>query len=358
VLKTRQRRKNKILWVSAPGKIILFGEHAVVHGKLGIATSIDKRANVKIITGNDKVIIESKNLNLKESLTEKELLKLLREVEELKESLRNKAKIKKAIKKIQKIGENKLLASFFVVSKLTKRFGFFGLKISIDSEIPKNLGSSSAIFSAIVLGISTLLEKKLSKNEIAQIANEGDVIAHGGLPSGIDASTVTYGGYVQYKKPKVKPLDINFKIPLLIVDSKEPAKTGKTVPYINKLKQEKPNLVNRVLERLNKISRAGLEALKSQNLEVIGKLAIEYYWELRKLNISTRKLDEIIQIALNNQVFGAKPTGGWGGGCCIVFPKNKDQERKLMSIYQKRGFKVFQTKLGVEGVRIEKKFLN
>jgi len=336
-----------VIVASAPGKVIILGEHAVVHYKLGMAVSIGKRAYVTVSGGKEKVTIESKNLGLKKSLSEKELFILLRKIEELK--------AKKDFNGIKKAGdEDKLLASFFVVAKLAEKFGFHGLEISIDSEIPKNLGSSSAVFSAIVLGASTLLGKELSKKDISEIANEGDVIAHGGLPSGIDANTVTFGGYVQYKKPEIKPLEINFEIPLLIVDSGEETKTAETVPYIDKLKREKPELVEGVLERLNEISHLGLEAIKLQNLEEIGRLMTSYYWELRKLNISTANLDEIIQIALENQALGAKPTGGWGGGCCIVLIKDREQGEKLKAMFEKRGFRVFETRLGVEGVRIEK----
>jgi len=334
--------------VSAPGKVILFGEHAVVHGKLGIATSIDKRAYVTVSGGNEEVTIESKNLNLKKSLLEEELLVLRNEIEKLK--------AKKDFEGIKEMGKDKLMPSFFVVAKLTEKFGFHGLNVYIDSEIPKNLGSSSSVFSAIVLGVSTLLEKELSKEDISKIANEGDVVAHGGPPSGIDASTVTYGGYLKYQKNKgIEPLDINFKIPLLIIDSEEPAGTDKTVPYINKLKEEKPSFVEGVLDRLDEISHSGFDAMNRGNLEDMGRLMTDYYWELRKLNISTAKLDEIVQIALGNYALGAKPTGGWGGGCCIVLTKDKEQEKKLLTAFKKSGFRAFQTRLGLEGVRIEKR---
>ena len=342
---------------SAPGKVILLGEHAVVYNKLGIATSIDKRAYVTVSPAKESVTIESKNLNLRKSLSEEELFKLLREIENLKIELKDKTKAKETSKKIKKIGRDKLLASFFVIAKLAERFGFHGLEISIDSKVPKNLGSSSSVFAAIVLGVSALSGKELSKKEISNIANEGDIVTHGGLPSGIDANTVTYGGYLTYRKNKgSEPLDINFKIPLLIIDSGEPAKTGETVPYINKLSQEKPELVEDILDKLDKISQLGLETMKSRNLEEMGRLMTNFYWELKKLDISTPKLDEIIRISLKNQAFGAKPTGGWGGGCCIVLAKNKNQEKKLLTAFKKSGFKAFQTKLGVEGVRIEKEY--
>jgi len=330
---------------SAPGKIILFGEHAVVYNKLGIATSINKRTYVTVSAEAESVTIESKNLNLKKSFSEKELFTILRKIEKLK--------TEKDFERIKKAGEDRLLASFFVIAKLTEKFGFNGLKVSIDSEVPKNLGSSSSVFSALVLATTTLFREKLSKEEIVSITNEGDIVAHGGLPSGIDASVVTYGGYLQYKKNEgITPLDISFETPLLIVDSGEPARTGETVPYINKLKEKKTSLVKEVLDRLDEISHCGLRALKTENLEEMGKQMTNYYQELRKLNISTTKLDQIVQIALSHQALGAKPTGGWGGGCCLVLAKNQKRVTDLINVFKKNSFQSFQSKIGVEGVKL------
>lgn len=63
--------------VSAPGKIILFGEHAVVYNKLSIGTTIDKKVLITVNRGEEGVKIISKNLNLRKSLSEKKLFELL-----------------------------------------------------------------------------------------------------------------------------------------------------------------------------------------------------------------------------------------------------------------------------------------
>jgi mevalonate kinase len=331
---------------SAPGKVILFGEHAVVYDKLGIAASIGKRCLVTITPNKEnKVNMEIKNLNLEKSLTENELFNLFDIVDELK-----KNKKFDEIKELQK--KEKLSAPFFMIASLMKKYGFKPSKIIDDSEVPKNLGSGSSAFSAIALAVSKFLEKNLTKKEISDFAYEGDVVAHGGTPSGIDNSIVTYGGYIQYKKSQgITPLNISFELPLVFVDSGESAKTGETVPYVRKQKEENQTFVNQILERLEKISIQSLDALKEQNLKLFGELMLEYYLELKKLNISTQKLDKIIEIAIKNNALGAKPTGGWGGGCCIVLAKNKKQADDLIKIYKDNGFNSFQTKIGVEGVK-------
>ena len=331
---------------TAPGKVILFGEHAVVYDKLGIASAVDKRCFITVAPHNENnILIDNKGFNLKESLTEDELIKLF--------DLVNKLKKENNFDEIKELGKkDKLNAPFFVIANLIKKYGFKPAKITIETNIPKNLGASSSIFAALALALSKFMDKELSKKEISDMSYEGDIIAHGGTPSGIDNSAVTYGGYIQYKKSEgVNPLDINFKLPLIFVDSGEPSKTGETVPFIRKQREGNERFVNSILNNLHSISIQSLDALKTQNLELLGELMTEYYFELKKLNISSENLDKIVEIAVRNKALGAKPTGGWGGGCCIVLAKDQKQAEDLIKIYEDKGFNSFQTKIGVEGVR-------
>ena len=148
-------------------------------------------------------------------------------------------------------------------------------------------------------------------------------------------------------------MDVDFEIPILIVDSGEPAKTSETVSYVRKLRGEDVAFVDSVFEKLDKISRNALSALKLKDLAEFGRLMYEYYSELRKLNISTDRLDAIIGIARSSGALGAKPTGGWGGGNCIVLAKDNEHAQKLVGVYKQSGFEAFSAKLGVEGVKIE-----
>ena len=333
---------------SAPGKTILFGEHAVVYDKIGIACAIDKRCFVRVsFTPEDNIFIEAKNLNLRQSLSKEKLF-------EKYSLLNNLIKEKNFLKLKELTKKEKLLPSFFVIANILKKYGFEGLKVEIASEIPKNLGSSSAVFSAIALAVSKILGKDLSKKEISDFAFQGDVIAHGGMPSGIDNNVVTYGGYIQFRKSEgVKFLNIDFQLPLIIVDSGEPAKTAETVLAVRELREKEPEFVIPILDKLEEISLAGIGALKLKNLPQIGKLMTDYYLELRKLGISTKKLDEIFNLALENKALGAKPTGGWGGGCCLVLAKGKKESLNLIRVFEEKGFQTLKTKLGVEGVKRE-----
>lgn len=328
--------------ILSPGKVILFGEHAVVHDKLGVSTAIGKYTKVKIRPRKDGCIrIKSVNFGLDEKKTINDVLKLNKKVESLRK--------KNEIDKIRNLAENdKLIPSFVVVGKIMEKYGFKPCSIEIESDVPKNLGSSASVFNGIVMGLSEFMGLNLSKKEVGFFANEGDKIVHGN-PSGIDAYTISHGGWIMYRKSEgIKPLEIQFKLPLLIVDSGESARTSETVRHVKKQKEKNPERVNSILHKIDKISREGVKAIKSGDIKTIGNLMTEHYQELKKLGISTPKLDEIVNTAIENGAY-AKPTGGWGGGCCIVLPNNNESE--LIKKYSDLGYNAFKTELGVGGVK-------
>ena len=314
----------------SPAKLILFGEHAVVYDKLGISTAISKYTRASLKDNKEKIEINSDKFG-KEAKTEQEIRNIVEKLDYLIEN--------EKIDEIKELAEaDKLLPSFYVIGKLSECYGYEPCSIEIHSEVQKNLGSSASVFNAIAYAYSKFL---------GFFANEGDKIVHG-RPSGIDAYTISYGGWVAYRKTQgLKPLEIDFEFPLLVVDSKEEARTGEMVEYIRKKKEENEKFVDSIFDKLDEISNEALKALRNENLNELGDLMLQYYEELRKLNISTRKLDEIVKIAKENKAF-AKPTGGWGGGCCVVLASNS---RELEKIYKIKGYEVFSVKLGEQGVR-------
>ncbi len=328
----------------APGKIILLGEHSVVYDKLGIATAIGKYTSVKVFPNKrNSIKIISRNYSIEKEMSKYEIFNTVEKITNFQEE----GKIDKVKKLFKGSG---LLPSFVTVGKIMELYDFKGLRVEIDSKVPKNLGSSSSVFNAIAKGVSTFLDLELSKKEIGFFANEGDKVVHG-TPSGIDAYTIANGRWITYRKSEgITPLETEFKAPLLIVESGEPAKTGEMVEYAKKQKQENPSFVEPILEDLEQISQESLKAIRSHDYNSLGKAMVNFYRELKKLKISTKKLDDIVETAIKNNSY-AKPTGGWGGGCCIVLLK-EDQIDNLKKIYEEKGYKVYKTELGVGGTKI------
>jgi mevalonate kinase len=330
---------------SAPGKVILFGEHAVVYGKLGIAVAIDKRVMVSVEAGRSGIKVIQKPPYPTFTRSRAEVSNLL----EIFRRLRKE----RAFDEIKKF--NFLDALTVVLGEIASCYGWQPLQVRIEFEgSMKGLGGSAAIFSALTTAAVAARGKELTRAKINEFAYLGEIIAHGGTPSGIDNSTVTFGGYLKYTKARgPEPLGIDFIIPIVVVDSGEPAKTGVTVPCIRKQLETDPVRVSAILDNLQGISGSALLALKSKDLAAIGALMTDYYRELRKLNISTTKLDQIVSLALKAGALGAKPTGGWGGGVCIALARDGEHAEELIKIFNQHGFAAFTAKLGVPGVRLE-----
>jgi len=330
---------------SAPHKIILIGEHAVVHGKVGIAGAIDSRVFVKARRGKQGVrVLDPLGLNNFNN-SRNELSKILSEFRTL-----YKRGDLEAMKKLDFSDCIRI-----VVAETLDRIGWADVEIEMQRrDTLKGIGGSAALWAATAAALGDALGKRLTKEQINEIAYLGDVVAHGGTPSGIDNSTVVCGGYLKFTKADgPQPLKIDFELPIVIIDSGEPANTGVTVPYVRKQLEAEPERVKKILDRLHDISNEALDSLVAHNLQEVGARMTDYYQELRKLNISTEKLDKIIKIAMDNGALGAKPTGGWGGGVCIALVNDAESADELIRTFRKNNFRAFITKLGAEGVRLE-----
>lgn len=331
--------------VVAPGKIILFGEHSVVYDKLGIAGALGINIEMSAYNNSDGFsMIRHDNHEW--------------DVKSTKDEITEKHKKFMEIYKEKNIAEickfNFRDAILIVAGEVFDRYGYKDCTVEVHKGPQlKGVGGSASIFSGMAISIAKLLGKELTKKEINEIAYLGEVIAHAGMPSGIDNNTVVHGGYISYRKSVgVKPLQIDFRPHVVLVDSGVPANTKKTVSYVREQREADPDAVNEILDNLDRIADWALECIQKKNTEKLGSLMYDFYDELRKLKISVDELDKIIEIAKENDFLGAKPTGGWGGGICIILARDEDEVAKIRKVYEDSGFKTFVADLGVPGARI------
>ncbi len=328
---------------TAPSKVILFGEHAVVYDKLGIAASTAESTEIILEDIPDGITISYYRDKVSVAYSKQQVFDIAEKFYKLFKE--------KDFDKIKKMNFNEGIS--VVYKKLIDKFGYKPIRMVIKMKRSlKGMGGSSSVFTAFSLAYAKMMNGNITTEEIAEIANLGDTVSHGGTPSGIDANSVAYGGYLTYRKSTgLKPLDINFEIPIIIVNSGKPATTSETVAYVRKQREQDPEFVDSVMNNLEEITKNAFLSLNSKDLETFGKLMFDYYSELKKLNISTDELDKIINISRESNALGAKPTGGWGGGNCLVLAKNSEKAQELIETYKKNGFDAFVTKLGVNGVK-------
>ena len=290
---------------SAPGKIILFGEHFVVHGVKAILCAINKRAIV-ISKKN-----ETQNIFIKSSLGENTI--------PISESLDNI--------------ESTFKPFFFIAKKIINENNFSnGIDIEIQSEIPigAGLGSSSACCVAAVLSISNLFSK-LDKNQILELAIEAEKTIFPNT-SGADCTVSVFGGIIDYQKDNgYKIIETNHEFDFIVVNSKKSHSTNIVVNRVNEFKNENKKIFDDLCDEESKLIEKAIDSLQKFDLETIGKCMAQNQIFLEQLGVSNDLLLSIVKL-VEKETFGAKITGAGDGGCIIALTEKNKKDSVLEHI--------------------------
>jgi len=327
--------KSKTVTASAPAKVILFGEHFVVYGQPAIVLAIDKRASATAQMRKDtRISIDSGDLG----------------VAGIFKGERYQAK-KGGIK-----GRVKLEPVRSVILQVLERAEKKkGIDVHIQSDIPVSagLGSSAAVATSTVLAVSTLLGMELPKPEIFRIAYESERLVHG-TPSGIDPAISTYGGALQFQRDKdFVNLNIEANIPLVVGNTEVQRSTGELVARVRQMNDKFPSIMRLMVVTSARIASEGVEALRTGNLQTVGTLMNINHALLCAIDVSHESLERLVHTARKSGAYGAKLTGGGGGGCMIALAEEK-KLGKVMAAIQKAGGTAFQARKTDEGLRLER----
>jgi mevalonate kinase len=325
----------RIVETSAPAKVILFGEHFVVYGEPAIVLAINKRAYAQAKTRKDnRIYINSYNLKASGFFKGQQF----------------------TTEKGGKEAERKLQPIKMIIQKiLDKSNERTGLDVTIKSSIPVavGLGSSAAVAVSVAAAVSQLLNVTLSERDIFQLAYEAEQLVHG-TPSGIDPAVSTYGGTLLFQKNKgFEPLHINADIPLVIGNTGIQRSTGKLVALVREKRDRYPTIIEPVIKAGGEIARKALSALKKGDLVTIGELMDINQALLSAVGVSSEPLERLIQAARSAGSYGAKLTGGGGGGCMIALARRNNLEQ-IADAIKKAGGQAFTAHKTDEGVKIER----
>ncbi|MCX6672188.1 MAG: mevalonate kinase [Methanothrix sp.] len=311
---------------SAPGKIILFGEHAVVSGVTAIGAAIDLRAKVTVRNLPGYVLIKTEELALRGFSLDLTTGRLT---------------------------SPQAAHTTRYISAVLREFDVRDIQICIDSSLPQaaGLGSSAAIVVAAVAAISRHHGLGLSQKEIATTSYRLEKKVQQGLGSPMDTALATYGGYQQISR-EIQPLDLP-PLEMVVGYTKMPHDTKSEVEKVQDLKKRYFDLVDPIFQAIGAISEQAGPLIREQNLAELGHLMNVNHGLLAALGVSSRELEELVYAARGaGGAFGAKLTGAGGGGCMIALPGAAGADALMVALKQARGVP-FKVVTGCEGVRLE-----
>ena len=303
---------------SAPGKIILFGEHFVVHGTKAILAAIDKRVTVTSTFTENKTIKVNSQLGTIE-------VPISSSHEEVKSEFRPFVYL-----------ANKIINSEQNAS---------GLEITIDSDIPigVGLGSSSACCVAAAASISELFNE-LSSEEILKMSIEAEKTIFPDT-SGADCTVCTYGGMIEY--PSIEKIDNTFDLNLLIVNSMIPHNTKNSVEKVSKFKKNDEGRFSQLCDLETKLIDEVVTAMKNNDVTAFGLKMSENQKHLEEIQISNDTLRDMIS-SLKEISLGTKITGAGDGGCIIALVKDENMDKVPALLPNDKEY--FSAKIDTKGV--------
>ena len=292
---------------SAPGKIILFGEHAVVYNHPALAVPVTQvHVDVEVLDSTRQGIwIHAPGIELHAEL-------------------------------------NSLAADHPVGLIVLKFFQQFGiplppaLDITIESTIPvaAGLGSGAAVSVALIRALALQTANPLIDEQVNELAFEIEKIHHG-TPSGIDNTVITYAKPVYFIKDE--PI-VTFKagkpFTIVIGDTGIPAPTKESVDAVRHLRMHDQHTIEHIFNQIAQITLIGRRSIESGKPELLGELMDQNHQYLQELTVSSPELDSLVDVSRKAGALGAKLSGGGRGGNMIALveqPKAESIARALIS---------------------------
>ena len=389
--------------VSAPGKVIVFGEHAVVHGKAAMAAAVSLRTYL-LVTSLSKshrtvqLVFPDVGLDHTWDIDDLpwdiftngqvrrpkyyDLVTLLDEnitkaIEPFIDEVCPDEPPEK--RKIQQAAAMAFLYLFMCLGNPSSHACIYTLRSTL--PIGAGLGSSASICvclsAALLKQIHVLAgphedqpeeEVDLQLDRINKWAFVGEMCIHG-TPSGVDNTVSTRGKAVLFKRtdykkpPQATPVKDFPELPLLLINTKQPRSTAAEVAKVGLLKKKYPDVTEHTLDSIDKVTMSAYNLITSEgfdnksqhNIEHLGDLFRMNHGLLVSLGVSHPKLEHIRELVDYADIGWTKLTGAGGGGCAITLLKPDVSRKQLETVnaaFEKAGFEEYKTTLGGDGVGI------
>lgn len=305
---------------SGYGKVILFNEHFVVYGIPAIASAIGSKTTAKV------ELSDGKGWSIQDERPATPGYK--------EEKLDH-----------QKDSTERILKAAGIDTNITS------LKIILggDLKAASGVGASAASCAAIARALSHQFNLGLSEEKINEIAYEGEKGYHG-TPSGIDNTAATYGGLIWFQKGEPNVMNrLKLKEPVEIVmgNTGVVANTKAAVAGVKERKDKESKKYEKIFNEAKDLALEARKALESNDLKAVGLYMNRNHELLQEIEVSSKDLDFLVELARNNGALGSKMTGGGLGGYMVALTPGKEAQEKVAKAIEKEGFEALRTKIGV-----------
>ncbi len=315
--------------VSAPGKLMLFGDHAVVHGRPCIVTAVNHRMSVEMEKREDsKIIINAPEMNINDYTVSTNELN--------KEHPKEVKFVAVAIKNFFEKYNLKSGLNIKTKSEFSSKFGF---------------GSSSAVTVCTIKALSELFKIGMTEKEIFDLAYK-TVLDIQGVGSGFDIAAAIYGGTLYFVTggKTIEKLDMK-NLPLIVGYTGIKADTATLVRMVAE-KKKKNSYVDANFDLAEKIVFDAKLHLENDNHNVVGELMNSNHGLLNSLGVSSAELENLIHSAHKAGAYGAKLSGAGGGDCMIALAPEEKKEVVKKAIENAGGI-IIPVETNAKGVRVE-----
>jgi mevalonate kinase len=294
----------------APGKIILFGEHAVIYGRPAVAVPVTQVQATATVTATSQpgTWIEAPDIGLASELSR----------------LAPDHPLAAVIRSVFSALPPSVSPPIFRENGA----GAGGANIRITSTIPvaSGLGSGAAASVAVIRALAAFLGQPLPDERVSALAYEVEKLHHG-TPSGIDNTVIAYGRPVYFVKGRViETLRVGAPFTIIIADTGISAPTKESVGDVRKLWETDQQRWEKVFDAVGEIAQHARRAIESGDIPALGPLMDANHTLLQEMAVSSVELDRLVEAARRSGAPGAKLSGGGRGGNMIALVRPEQAE--------------------------------
>jgi mevalonate kinase len=295
------------------GKVILLGEHSVVHGRPALALSVANGAEVSVVASHARhtsLHIEPWNVDVDT------------------DSAPN-------------LGREPLQQALRVARAFYQDDQEFALHATMRLPSGAGMGSSAALGVAVLRALDEARGQPRSDDEIYARSLQWEGVFHGN-PSGVDNAMATHGGMAIFVRgqPLVRVVP-RHPVSLVVAYSGASSSTKLMVDSVARQLAHEPERIGKVFDAIGAIVSNGKLALEQGELKSLGQLMTMNHKLLSGLMLSTDALEEMIAAAMAAGALGAKVTGAGGGGCMVALVDSAESKRAVSNALQQLGKTVY-----------------